>query len=118
MKTTNYLIARLDAANGNIVWQYYFIPTISYSETLVSSTLARKTLADGVNEVIIAHRGSGSQRPIFVRIVADFTTGNMSTTTPPTTYIDSASTLSSGMRAFGQFIINQDETVFLIVKAY
>ena len=84
----------------------------------MSSTLARKTLADGVNEVFIAHRGSGAQRPIFVRIVADFTTGTVSTITPPTTYIDSASSLSPGMRAFGQFIIDQDQTVFLIVKAY
>jgi hypothetical protein len=84
----------------------------------VSSTLARKTLADGVNEVIIAHRGSEAQRAIFVRIVADFTTGTVSSTTPPTTYIDSSSTLAPGMRAFGQFIIDQDKTVFIIVKTY
>jgi hypothetical protein len=72
----------------------------------VSSTLARKTLVDGVNEVIIAHRGSGFERPIFVRIVADFTTGIVSTLTPPTTYIDTASTLATGMRSIGQFIID------------
>jgi hypothetical protein len=70
--------------------------------------LARKTLVDGVNEVIVAHRGSGLQRPVYVRIVADFTTGAISPTMPPTTYIDSASTLASGMRAYGQFIIDQD----------
>ena len=63
----------------------------------MSSTLARKTLADGVNEVIIAHRGSNVDRPIFARIVADFTTGTVSTTTPPKTYIDSASSLAPGM---------------------
>ena len=73
----------------------------------MSSTLARKTLVDGVNEVIVAHRGSGLQRPVYVRIVADFTTGTVSTTTPPKTYIDSASDLA-GMRAHGQFIINKD----------
>lgn len=83
----------------------------------MSSSLARKTLADGVNEVIIAHRGSGAQRPIFLRIVAEFTTGTV-TTTPPTTYIDSSSTLAPGMRAFGQFIIDQDKTVFIIIKSY
>jgi hypothetical protein len=70
--------------------------------------LARKTLADAVNEVIIAHRGSDTEKPIFIRIVADYTTGTVSTTTPPTTYIDSASTLASGMRAYGQYIIDQD----------
>ena len=74
----------------------------------MSSTLARKTLVDGVNEVIVAHRGSGLERPIYVRIVADFTTGVMSTTMPPTTFIDSASTLATGTRAYGQFIIDQD----------
>jgi hypothetical protein len=51
-----------------------------------------------------------------VRIVADFTTGTVSTATTPTTYIDSASTLAPGMRAHGQFIIDQDKTVFLMVK--
>ena len=70
--------------------------------------MARKTLADGVNEVIIAHRGSDVHRPIFLRIVADFTSGSVSTTTPPTTFIDSASTLAPGMRAYGQFIIDKD----------
>jgi hypothetical protein len=84
----------------------------------VSSTLARKTLTDGVNEVIIAHRGSYLERPIFVRIVADYTTGFVSTTTPPSTYIDSASTLAPGMRAYGQFIIDQDKTVFLMLKSW
>jgi xanthine/uracil/vitamin C permease (AzgA family) len=39
-------------------------------------------------------------------IVADFTTGAVSTTSPPTTYIDSASNLALGMRAYGQFIID------------
>jgi hypothetical protein len=68
--------------------------------------LARKTLLDGVNEVIIAHRGSGLERPIFVRIVADITTGTVSTITPPATYIDTASALASGMRSRGQFIID------------
>ena len=74
----------------------------------MSSTLARKTLADGVNEVIIAHRGSRDQRPIFVRIVADFASGTVSTATPPTTYIDSASNHADEMRAYGQFIIDKD----------
>jgi hypothetical protein len=83
----------------------------------VSSTLARKTL-DNVYEVIVAHRGSGVDRPIYARIVADFTTGVRSTTIPPTTYIDSSSTLAPGMRSYGQFIIDQDKTVFLIVKAF
>ena len=83
----------------------------------MSSTLARKTLADGVNEVIVAHRGSDAQRPIFVRIVADFTTGARNTTMPPTTYIDSASNLAPGLRAYGQFIIDQDLTVFLLLKS-
>ena len=83
----------------------------------MSSTLARKTLADGVNEVIIAHRDSDVQRPIFARIVADFTTGTVSLATPPTTYIDSASTLAPGMLAYGQFIIDQDQTVFLTLKS-
>ena len=68
--------------------------------------MARKTLVDGVNEVIIAHRGSGFERPIFVRIVADFTTGSVSTLIPPTTYIDTASILAIGMRAHGQSIID------------
>ena len=63
--------------------------------------MARKTLVDGVNEVIVAHRGSGLQRPVYVRIVADFTTGVRSTTMPPTTYIDSASGLATSMRAYG-----------------
>ena len=67
----------------------------------MSSTLARKTLVDGVNEVIVAHRGSGLQRPVYVRIVADFTTGTVSTTMPPTTYIDSVSGLATSMRAYG-----------------
>ena len=59
MKSTNYVLARLNAADGAIVWQYYFIPTTAFSELnyLISSILARKTLADG-REVIIAHRGS------------------------------------------------------------
>jgi hypothetical protein len=102
------VLAMLNAVTGAIIWQYFFIPTVTFSENIVSSTLARKTLLDGVNEVIIAHRGSDLQRPIFVRIVSDFTTGIISTTTPPKTYIDSASTLASGMRAYGQYIIDQD----------
>jgi hypothetical protein len=81
---------------------------LTFSETVISSTLARKTLADGMNEVIVAHRGSEAQRPLYVRIVADFTTGAISAAMPPTTYIDSASTLASGMRAYSQFIIDQD----------
>ena len=60
MKSTNYVLARLNAADGAIVWQYYFIPTTDFSQSYwssISSILARKTLADG-REVIIAHRGS------------------------------------------------------------
>ena len=72
------------------------------------STLGRKTLADGINEIIIAHRGSFNERPIYVRIVAEITTGSVSTTTPPKTYIESASTLAPGMGAYGQFIIDKD----------
>ena len=41
-----------------------------------------------------------------MRIVADYTTGSVSTSTPPTTFIDNASTLALGMRAYGQFIID------------
>jgi hypothetical protein len=63
--------------------------------------LARKTLVDGMNEVLVAHRGSGIERPIYVRIVADFTTGTVSTTTPPKTYIDYASNLAIGTCAYG-----------------
>jgi hypothetical protein len=63
--------------------------------------LARKTLLDGMNEVIVAHRGSGLQRPVYVRIVADFTTGVSSASMPPTTYIDSVSGLATSMRAYG-----------------
>jgi hypothetical protein len=70
------VLARLNAATGAIVWQYYF--EHYFSNTMVSSTLARKTLIDGLNEVIVAHRGSYSRRPIYVRIVADFTTGVIS----------------------------------------
>jgi outer membrane protein assembly factor BamB len=109
------VLARLNAATGAIVWQYFF--ENSFSNTIVSSTLARKTLVDCVNEVIVAHRGSGDQRPIYVRIVADFTTGTVSTTTPPATYIDSSSTLATSTRAYGQFIIDQDLTVFLLLKS-
>jgi hypothetical protein len=59
MKSSNFVLARLNAVTGAIAWQYYFILTKTISETTTSSTLARKTLADGVNEVIVAHRGSG-----------------------------------------------------------
>ena len=69
MKSTNYVLARLNAATGAIVWQYNFIPT-TFSGSIVRSTLGRKTLADGINEIIIAHRGSFDDRSIFLRIVA------------------------------------------------
>jgi hypothetical protein len=65
------MLARLNAIDGGIVWQYLFKPT-TFSETIGSSTLASKNLTDGINEVIIAHIGSGSDRPIFVRLVANF----------------------------------------------
>jgi hypothetical protein len=52
-----------------------------------------------------------------VRIVADFTTGTVSTISPPKTYIDSHYIYAPGMRAYGQFIIDKDLTVFLIVNA-
>jgi len=43
-----------------------FIPTTAFTETSVSATLGRKTLTGGVTEVLVAHRGSGSQRYITV----------------------------------------------------
>ena len=36
-----------------------------------------------------------------MRIVADYTTGSVSTLIPPTTFIDHDSTLAPGMRAYG-----------------
>ena len=74
----------------------------------MSSTLARKTLVNSENEVIVAHIGSDADRPIFLRIVANFNSGTVSSTTTLKTYIDSASTLALGMRGYGQYIIDQD----------
>ena len=33
MKSTDYVLARLNSANGAIVWQYFFIPAITFTET-------------------------------------------------------------------------------------